>query len=105
MAVRYPDPSPRDRAANKSPLMAARPRSDRRPVSDAEVRFNRNGYSLLLRSEGRLSPVREGRRVRRWPDLDRAIAFLVKHYGALPVRLRLRGTRTPTPRAANETAL
>jgi hypothetical protein len=75
--------------------MAVRPHPDRSSITDAEVRFNRNGYSLLLRSGGRLSPVREDRRVRRWPDLDRAMAFLVEHYGVLPVRLRLRRDLAP----------
>ncbi len=71
--------------------MAAR--SGHGPIIGVEVRSSRHGYSLFLRTANRLSPIRLGRRVRRWPDLDRAVAFLVAHYGVLPIRLRLRGER------------
>lgn len=77
--------------------MAMTPPSPRRdPILGVDVRITRDGYSLLLRSESRASPVREGRRIRRWPDLDRALAFLVAHYGVLPIRLRLRGRKNQT---------
>lgn len=66
------------------------------PIIAVDVRLDRDGYNLVLRSERGVSPVREGRRIRRWPDLDCALAFLVAHYGVLPIRLRLHGRKNQT---------
>lgn len=66
------------------------------PIIGVDVRLERDGYSMVLLRESRGSPVREGRRIRHWPDLDCALAYLVTHYGVLPIRLRLRGRKNQT---------
>lgn len=66
------------------------------PIVAVDVCLDRDGYRLVLRSECGVSPIREGRRIRRWSDLDCALAFLVAHYGVLPIRLRLCGRKNQT---------
>lgn len=74
--------------------MAKTPSAQRRgPIIGVDVRLGHGGYYLVLRREERAEPVRDGRLVRRWLDLDHALNFLVTHYGGLPIRLQLRGTK------------
>lgn len=65
----------------------------RKRITGADVHAHPDGYSVVLHSGAFAWAVRDGRRVRRWRSLERALAHLVSHYGVLSVRLQFHAER------------